>query len=201
MRNRSTNRGPRRAFASNNSLGIPDLLPDMLATELVGNLVPYRAGRHQQKSDTLCFFVDDYRFEVAWSYPHRMLNALHGWQAVCEPDFSLWTDRPIVEQQWNLYRNRWCARFWQEHGIKVIPVLNWSTPQSYEWAWLGLPSIKLAAVECQTCDRRTFNHGLAAACEATGVERVIVYGCWQGVIAPRGVELIRQESRVRVLHG
>ena len=48
------------------------------------------------------------------------------------PDFSLYRDWPVMLQQWNVYHSRWVGRFWQEHGLRIIPTVNWSTPDSYE---------------------------------------------------------------------
>jgi hypothetical protein len=49
-------------------------------------------------------------------------------------------------QMWNVYRNRWCGRFWQAQGFRVIPTVSWSTTESYAFCFLGLPRRGLVAV-------------------------------------------------------
>jgi hypothetical protein len=153
-----------------------ELVPDELVT--------YRSGRHTRETSAggvLSFFVDDWRFEAAWNYPNRFVTGLlsSGWAAVCEPDFSVWSDVPPAEQIWAVYRARWCARFWQERGLSVIPCLNWSNRSSYRWAWDGIPvGVPVVAIECQTHggNLEAFNEGLAAACERVQPKHLLIYG-------------------------
>ena len=57
------------------------------------------------------------------------------------PDFSPFGDMPIVMQAWNHYRKHWCARFWQENGLTVIPTIRSSTdPRSFEFFLEGEPT-------------------------------------------------------------
>ena len=190
----------RECFTSSNYWGIPDLLPDMCADVVPGEnceFMVYRTKRltpSETAGDILGWFVDDYRFKCCWSYPHRMVATLASYSlaAVCEPNFSLWLDRPRTEQMHATYQTRWCGRFWQEHGFKVIPSLNWSDEESYRWAWLGIPvDIPVAAVECRSCgdNHDGFNLGLAQACNAVRPKKLIIYGPGKGwVQVPAGVE-------------
>jgi hypothetical protein len=92
------------------------------------------------------FFTDDYRFETVWRRPNKALEALAPYQMVLSPDFSLYRDWPLMLQMWNVYRNRWCGRFWQEQGFIVIPTVSWSTAESYEFCFLGVPRRSIVAV-------------------------------------------------------
>ena len=189
----------RRRFASTNSWGIPDLLPERLAgvvPSLANPFLVYRTSkltRARAVGGILSFFIDDYRFACAWSYPDRMVRALADLDlaAVCEPDFSVWADDPLAEQMYAVYRSRWVARYWQACGLDVIPSLNWSDSRSFAWAWAGVPvGVPVAAVESRSCgaNRREFNAGLAAACEAVRPENLIIYGVGRDwVEIPRGV--------------
>jgi hypothetical protein len=206
----------RKIFPSGNVWGIPDLLPDQLAGVLPGPENPFlvyrtaRLTRAKAHGGILGFFVDDYRFVCAWSYPSRMVAALAGLglAAVCEPDFSLWADDPRAEQLHAVYRSRWVARYWQECGLHVIPSLNWSDEASFAWAWAGLPvGVEVAAVECRSCGsaRREFNAGLAAACEVVRPRNLIIYGPVNDWVSmPSGVAPVWVEPptnrRFRALH-
>ena len=75
------------------------------------------------------FYVDDHRFENFWYYPSeyvgKLINA--SIMGAIMPNFSLAVDVPKVVRMWQRYRAVWCARYFQEAGIKVIPdiPLNW----------------------------------------------------------------------------
>ena len=62
------------------------------------------------------------------------------------PDFSLYREWPLTLQLWNVYRNRWCGRFWQSQGFRVIPTVSWSTAASYDFCFLGIPRRGAVAV-------------------------------------------------------
>jgi hypothetical protein len=196
MRKRPTRRDGRQSFSSSNALGIPDLIPAMCSDKIPSELVTYRAGRHQaevSRGKVLSFFVDDYRFACAWNYPERMTQALRSsqWAAVCEPDFSVWADAPVAEQIHSVYRTRWCGRFWQESGVRLIPILNWSTPDSFLWSFSGIPyRCPVVAVECVSCGPNfaAFNAGLAAGVDLVRPSHLLIYGSRVGIQIPKGVE-------------
>lgn len=184
MRQSTSNerRALRPSYAAKNAFGIPDLIRSLIATEPPATMDVYRAGKNVATDDSaLCFFVDDYRFQCAWSYPQRMVDSLlaKGWQTVCEPDFSMWADRPLAEQIHAVYQARWCARHWQEYGLSIIPCPNWSTRSTYEFAWLGIPRGSIVAVEARSCEPRWWHRwqaGFDAMLRALDPSIVLLYG-------------------------
>ncbi len=135
-------------FPSDNAWGIPALLPVSLS-HLPALLVPFgQRIRTDRVLTDACwhFFLDDYRFERAWSRPRRTLAALQtvGWALT--PDFSLYRTMPLAAQLWNTYRNRWCGAFWAAHGITVIPTIAWGGAASYEFCFAGIVSHSVVAV-------------------------------------------------------
>ena len=135
-------------FPSDNALGIP-LLAHTPLTAVPGWLVPYRqrvADDVDLSRAGLHFFLSDYRFEIVWNRPQQTLSALSRFGALLAPDFSLYRDWPLVAQQWNVYRNRWCGAFWQSRGLTVIPTVSWSTAASFDFCFLGLPRRSVVAV-------------------------------------------------------
>ena len=98
MKQRKNERGIRDVFPGVGRYEMPELLPSMCYHSVPAELTTYRSGRHTREASAggvLAFFVDDWRFEAAWSYPNRFVKGLlaSGWAAVCEPDFSVWADR------------------------------------------------------------------------------------------------------------
>ncbi|MFQ5401803.1 MAG: DUF4417 domain-containing protein, partial [Anaerolineae bacterium] len=137
-----------RLFPSRNRYGIPDLRYTSVEP-LPAWLVPYRQRIRSNESPhdgAVHFFLQDYRFETVWNRPVKALEALAPYQTALTPDFSLYRDWPLMLQLWNTYRNRWCGRFWQEQGFTVIPTISWSTAESYDFCFLGVPRRGVVAV-------------------------------------------------------
>jgi len=112
-------------------------------------LVPYRTRvRSQQElaDGAVHFFLDDYRFETVWNRPRKALEALAPYEILLTPDFSLYRDWPLSLQIYNIYRSRWCGCFWQSKGFTVLPTISWSTVESYDFCFLGLPGRSIVAI-------------------------------------------------------
>lgn len=99
---------------------------------------PERIGCH--------FFLHDYQFERVWNYPDRYIKILKRFKFVLSPDFSPYADMPKILQLYNMYRNHWCARYWQEHGITVIPTFTLGDPELLDICCDGLPKHSIIAV-------------------------------------------------------
>lgn len=90
----------------------------------------------------LSFYVDDDLWEGdvwfdAKAFTTKMRNS--GLYAAVTPNFSVFPDMPQATRIYNIFRNRWCARYWQEAGIKVIPDLTGVQEMDGEFCLAGLP--------------------------------------------------------------
>lgn len=174
-----------RLFESDNALGIPSLRHTPLST-IPDWLVAYRTRVRSPKFDfsraAVHFFLDDYRFETVWARPRRALEHLSKYQILLTPDFSLYADWPLVMQQWNVYRSRWCGRYWQELGYAVIPTASWSTPKSFAFCFDGLPQNSVVAVSAmgvnlgEAIQRRRFLAGYQEMIHRLAPTTVLAYG-------------------------
>ncbi|PMB89263.1 DUF4417 domain-containing protein [Varibaculum cambriense] len=117
---------------------IPTLTPVDTIPE---DLIPfnYLLTSSPDKRKAVHFFLDDYQFERCWKRPYKYLNLLSGYQAVLTPDFSLYLDMPKALKIWNTYRSRLIGQYWQNQGLTVIPTVSWAEPDSYKYAFDGLP--------------------------------------------------------------
>lgn len=106
------------------------------------------------------FFLDDKYFEAVWNTPEKYIDHLREFGAVCQPDFSLYTNWAIARQMWSHYRNQWVAKYWTAQGIKVIPTVTWSTPESYEWCFDGVPKHSVVALSSVGCWKDETAHRL-----------------------------------------
>lgn len=113
------------------------------------------------------FFQDDYKFESIWNRPLRYIDKFRRCGLIVQPDFSMYTDFPIIIQMYNKYRNHWLARFYSDRGIKVLPYVMWSTPESYEWCFDGMPKGSVVSVTTNGTlrDRAAHNYFLRGFAE------------------------------------
>ena len=127
------------------------------------------------------FFVDDYQFMRLWTDPDRYLPMLRRFQAVCSPDFSMYTDWPKAVQIYNQYRKHWLAAYWQMHGINVIPTIGWSDEASHAWCFDGEPvggAVAVSSIGTQQgkVSKRLFLAGYNAMLERLRPTKIIMYG-------------------------
>ena len=137
----------KRMFPGAGPFDFPEMSPvhvDITDTEVIG--FNYAIGcKHPE--DKIChFYLDDYQFERVWNDPDRYVPILRRFKAVLAPDFSMYSDFPKAVQIFNNYRKQWCAAYWQEHGVTVIPTIGWSTPDSFEWCFEGVPKHSLVCI-------------------------------------------------------
>ncbi|MFE5505128.1 DUF4417 domain-containing protein [Amycolatopsis japonica] len=153
----------RALWPTDNLWGIPTL---PRATFEPARLVAY-TDRHAAATAgpgaAVHFFLDDYRFEVVWSKPERGLSRCRSVGAALTPDFSLYRDMPLVMQLWQVYRSRWCGAWLLHHGVTVVPTVSWSTADSYDFAFAGIPPRSVVAVSTVGVWRDPVARGLFAA--------------------------------------
>lgn len=173
----------KRIYASDHPMGFPRLLPCEINLqepfEMLGFNYALTEKRPQDK--ILHFFVDDYQFERVWNDPNKYLPVLERFKAVVMPDFSTYTDFPKVVQMFNHYRNLWLARYWQENGITVIPNINFSDEQSFEWVFDSIPqhsAVCLSTVGCwlQKEAKRLWLLGYEQMLKRVQPKKILLYG-------------------------
>lgn len=188
-------------FSSSNSYGIPDLKPDEFP---IKELIPYRVDKN--RNGTAHFFLDDYRFERCWKNADSQLAVLKRYDGVLSPDFSMYTNYPEAFQIWQVYRNRWCARYWQENGIKVIPTVSWSDESSYKYAFLGIPKHSVVAIGTVGVlnDKNAitlFIQGFKEMLKQLEPKEILIYGNTSKEIESSLSDLLTSETRERSSRG
>jgi hypothetical protein len=175
-------------FMRNNAIFLDSGMPfvyrqniDLEYLQLIGynqtSTLPLLGGTNKQ-CKTVHFFLDDYRFEDVWSEPSRQLKKLRQYKQVLGPDFSAYTLMPLELQRWNIFRSKWCCAYWQQQGLAVIPTVNWSTEESYDWAFDGIEEgsvVALSTVGCYSVEEG-FMHGFKAMVERIKPSKVVNYG-------------------------
>lgn len=137
----------KRMFDGVGQFEMPELGPvavDLTEPRVIG--FNYAIGERHPEDKIVHFFLDDYQFERVWNDPDRYLPVLNKFKAVLAPDFSMYTDFPFPVQLFNQYRRQWCGAYWQENGITVIPTICWSTEESFDWCFDGIPKQSLVCI-------------------------------------------------------
>lgn len=92
------------------------------------------------------FYVDDYQFERIWNDPHKYINILRDFDCVLTPDFSLYLDMPMSMKVWNIFRSRLIGQMMQDEGLTVIPTVSWAEPETFAFAFDGLPEESVLSI-------------------------------------------------------
>lgn len=125
--------------------GIPGLYPvHNSADNWIG--FNYAKGCEEPEQHGIHFYLDDYQFIRLWTNPGAYVDRLRKFQAVCTPDFSMYTDFPKAVQIFNHYRKHWLGKYWQENGVRIIPTIGWSDESSYDWCFDGEPKYSTVIV-------------------------------------------------------
>lgn len=115
-------------FEHNNIFDIPSMLPSKLTKEDIQNskLQGFNYALQEKKPENLGvhFFLHDYQFERVWRFPDRYTQCLSKFKYTLAPDFSPFANLPYAIRIFNIYRKMWCARYWQENDIEVIPTFT-----------------------------------------------------------------------------
>lgn len=157
-------------------------MPSLLAIDFVPEtLLPFNSLQLKppQESHALHGFVDDYRIDRLWNNPAKYLRFLSQFNAVVEPDFSVYANEPIAVGIWNIYRSRWLANYWSERGISVIPRACWAGEDSFPFCFEGTPqgsTIAIATMGIRDGSERLFLNGFREAIARLSPTAVLVYG-------------------------
>lgn len=173
----------KRIYSGVGPYDIPEILPitaDVTGLEAIG--FNYMLGEKHPEDKILHFFLDDYQFERVWKEPNKYIPYLQKFKYVIAPDFSLYIDHPKAVQIFNHYRKHWCARYWQDHGVNVIPCICWSDESSFEWCFDGTPKNSVVCVSTiggfgnHNCDTQAWLKGWKEMNCQLNPSHVIIFG-------------------------
>lgn len=127
------------------------------------------------------FYCDDYQFERIWNRPEFYITRLRDFQCAFTPDFSLYLDMPMAMKIWNVYRSRLIGQMMQRSGINVIPTVSWAEPDTFEFAFDGLPreatlSVSTIGVKQDPEAMAIWKAGMDEMIYRLSPKRLLVYG-------------------------
>ena len=186
----------KRIFPGVGPFEFPEIKPvhvDLTDAEVIG--FNYATGCKHPENKVCHFYLDDYRFERVWINPNRYVPILRRFKAVLAPDFSMYVDFPKAVQIFNNYRKQWCAAYWQENGITVIPTICWSTPDSFEWCFDGVPKHSLICISTVggfgvRSDKEAWLAGYEKCLEVLEPSEILLFGKQHPEIRPYGKTIV-----------
>ena len=127
------------------------------------------------------FFLDDYQFERIWTKFERNINMLAKFDAVLTPDWSMFTDWPVIVQMWNHYRKHYVGAYLQMIGVTVYPTICWSDKNSMAWCFDGEPvggcvAVSSVGTQMREDERKGFLYGYDAMLERLEPETILFNG-------------------------
>lgn len=166
-------------YPSTNEWGIPDVAHTPISI-VPKYLVPFKTRlRNGRTNDGLGihFFMDDHRFQSAFSKPYAILQAIReAYTTALTPDYSVYRNWPRAMNIWNVYRSRWLGAFWNEQTegqLNIIPTITWSDKNSYHYCFAGVPLNSVVAISTVGVHPRNTVRG-AWSLFAQGLEAMIV---------------------------
>ena len=150
----------------------------------VKEYVPFNLAssiRNEQCEKGIHFFIHDYLFENLWTSREKYRDMLKRYKVVLTPDFSPYTDWPIMVQRWNHYRKHLLGAWMQEIGCLVYPTITWTDEKSYAWCFDGEPyrgtvAISSVGMMKKKTSKLMFMRGYDKMMEVLEPETILFYG-------------------------
>lgn len=171
----------RSQFQSNNYFGIPTVkkceLNNINLKFISFDQINTKSRAKEDKS--IHFFNDDNKLNKVYYSPEKYFMKLAKFEAVLTPDFSLYTDMPLIIQMYSVFKNRWCGAYWQDKGLRaVIPTITWGNEESYEFCFLGVEEGSIVAISTLNVykEKELFMKGYNKMMEVIKPELIYCYG-------------------------
>ena len=168
-------------FETDNKFGFPVVRSneDFKCSDLIGFHLSKKL-LESDKDKAVHFFIDDYKFEQVWTRPRDFIHSFLHYGNIISPTFSVWSNQPYALNVFNMYRSRWCTRFYQEFGINVLVDARWSDEASYEYCFSGIEKhspIIVNTVGTKYLDnRKMFVDGFEEMLRVVEPSKLYVYG-------------------------
>ena len=130
------------------STSLPALAP--FSGETPTRLVPFNdAYAKKDYNCTVHFFIDDLLFIRVLRNPQKYLEFFQKCHSVIGIDLSQYADMSDEDRYFCAYINSAFSAYLQRNGVRVIPNVTWSLPDSYHYSWSSMPRNSIVAINCK----------------------------------------------------
>ena len=150
--------------------------------ELPTELIPFNVAMSSHRFDcAVHFYLNDPLFIRVFRQPERYIDILRRFKYVITPDLSEYVEMPYWMRLSNSCWNKSLAAYWQAHGVKVIANITWSTPDSFDYSFEGVPqgcviAISSVAIKGHPYSVYRWQEGYAEAIKRLQPKLIIRYG-------------------------
>lgn len=136
-------------------------MPIVKATDYIPNdLIGFNYALSSNEFDKgIHFYIDDYQFERIWNNPTKYIEILSRYACVLMPDFSMEMGMPYSLKMWNCFRAKLISQWWQDNGLTVIPTIRFSSEETWEWCYDGIPENSVVCLSVQSVSREKEAYG------------------------------------------
>lgn len=161
--------------------GVPIIMASEIEAIPTSMIAFSKAVSSKNFNQIVHFYEADRSFARIMHNPQKYAEILGRFKYVISPDFSQHLDMPPFLCMQNSWWNNAFGAYWQSLGISVIPNVSWSRPDSYEYAFTGIPKRSVVAINCTAIkgnpmSRYFWMKGYDAALKALDPKLVIRYG-------------------------
>jgi len=186
---------PRITYAATQYIDNVDFIPDYVDGKFeipiirpepyieIDTWIPFNQAGYGYKREEkgVHFFVHDYFFNSLWTKREKYRHMLPQYKAVMTPDYSLYTNWPVMVQIWNHYRKHLIGAWMQSIGCRVYPSVSWSDDSSFDWCFDGEPrggTVCISSVGTQQNKetRKLFMAGYEMMMDVLYPETILFYG-------------------------
>lgn len=159
---------------------LPALAPYCYETPT--RLVPFNeAYANKDYNCTVHFFINDLLFIRVLRNPEKYLDFFLKCHSVIGTDLSQYADMSAEERYFCAYINSAFSAYLQRNGVKVIPNVTWSLPDSYGYSWSSMPRYSVVAINCKGIMKHDVSKflwykGYTAACRTLHPSLIVRYG-------------------------
>lgn len=130
------------------STSLPALEP--YRGEAPARLVPFNeAYAYKDYNCTVHFFINDLLFIRVLRNPEKYLEFFKKCHSVIGTDLSQYSNMSAEDRYYCAYINRAFSSYLQRNGVRVIPNVTWSLPDSYAYSWSSMPRHSIIAINCK----------------------------------------------------
>ena len=123
-------------------------------------------------------FSFDKNLARLWNNPLKVVPLYQTARFISTPDFSVYSNMNYNELRHNVFRNRWLGVIWQNYRCKVLPTIQWCSPDTYDLCFGAIEercSVIISTVGCKN-NQKVFLQGFDEMKRRINPDLIIVYG-------------------------